>query len=108
MIASLSSLDRLGEQRLFLHGVAWKDYVLLDEALDLPGLRMTYCEGALELMGTTRSQQLRKATIARLVELYAFLREVPLIACGSPTFRHETRERGARPDECWCIGAEMG
>jgi hypothetical protein len=27
-----------------------RDYVILREALDTPGLRMTYCEGALELM----------------------------------------------------------
>ena len=97
----------LGEQRMLIHGVSWKDYVILREALDTPGLRMTYCEGALELMNPSRAHELWKKTIARLVELYAFLREWPLLAYGSPTFQREAEERGAEPDDCWCVGAPM-
>src|SRR5436190_19438633 len=84
----------LPEQRMLIHGVRWKDYVILREALDTPGLRMTYCEGALELMSPSRIHELRKTTIARLVELYAFLRELPLVGYGSTTFRKEAKERG--------------
>src|SRR6266545_5639340 len=98
----------LGEQRMLIHGVSWKDYVILREALDTPGLRMTYCEGALELMSPSRAHELRKTTIARLIELYAFLRGLPLVGYGSTTFRREAKERGAEPDECWCVGALMG
>jgi hypothetical protein len=46
------------EQRMLIHGVSWKDYVILREALDTPGLRMTYCEGALELMSPSRNHEL--------------------------------------------------
>src|SRR6266545_8355516 len=98
----------LGEQRMLIHGVSWKDYVILREALDTPGLRMTYCEGALELMSPSRAHELWKKTIARLIELYAFLRGLPLVGYGSTTFRREAKERGAEPDECWCVGALMG
>jgi Uma2 family endonuclease len=97
----------LPEQRMLIHGVSWKDYVILREALDTPGLRMTYCEGALELRSSTRLQQLRKHTIARAVELYAFLRELPLVGYGSTTFRREAKERGAEPDECYRVGSLM-
>ncbi|HEV8246759.1 MAG TPA: Uma2 family endonuclease [Polyangiaceae bacterium] len=97
----------LPEQRMLIHGVRWKDYVILREALDTPGLRMTYCEGALELMSPSRMHELRKTTIARLVELYAFLRELPLVGYGSTTFRQEAKERGAEPDECYCVGTLM-
>jgi Uma2 family endonuclease len=97
----------LPEQRMLIYGVQWKDYVILREALDTPGLRMTYCEGALELMSPSRTHELRKTTIARLVELYAFLRELPLVGYGSTTFRNEAKERGAEPDECYCIGSLM-
>ena len=98
---------KLGEQRMLIHGVTWKDYVILREALDTPGLRMTYCEGALELRTTSRKQQLHKHTIARLIETYATLRRLPLIGYGSTTFRREAKARGAEPDECWCVGREM-
>lgn len=95
------------EQRMLIHGVRWRDYVILREALDTPGLRMTYCEGALELMSPSLTHELNKTTIARLVELYAVLRDLPLIGYGSTTFRREARERGAEPDECYCVGRRL-
>ena len=95
------------EQRMLLHGVSWKDYVILREALDTPGLRMTYCEGMLELMTLSFHHEVDKTSIARLVELYGFLRRLRLNGYGSITFRREARQRGAEPDECYCVGRAM-
>jgi Uma2 family endonuclease len=95
------------EQRMLLHGVSWKDYVILREALDTPGLRMTYCEGMLELMTLSFRHEADKKSIARLVELYGFLRQLRLNGYGSITFRREARQRGAEPDECYCVGRAM-
>lgn len=89
---------------MLIHGVTWKDYVILREALDTPGLRMTYCEGVLELMSPSLAHGVDKTTIARLVELYAFQRRLRLNGYGSTTFRRQARERGAEPDECYCVG----
>jgi Uma2 family endonuclease len=95
------------EQRMVIRGVSWRDYVILREALDTPGLRMTYCEGVLELMSPSRNHELWKKTTARLIELYAFLRNLPLLGYGSTTFRKEAKERGVEPDECWRVGSVM-
>jgi Uma2 family endonuclease len=95
------------EQRMIIHGVRWKDYVIVREALETPGLRMTYCEGTLELMRPSRRHELNKKSIARLVELYAVLRGLRLIGYGSTTFRNEAKERGAEPDECYSVGRQM-
>lgn len=95
------------EQHMVIRGVRWKDYVILREALDTPGLRMTFCEGVLELMSPSRDHELWKTSAARLIELYAFLRELPLVGYGSTTFRNEAKERGVEPDECWRIGSQM-
>jgi Uma2 family endonuclease len=95
------------EQRMLLHGVSWKDYVILREALDMPGLRMTYCEGMLELMTLSFRHEADKKSIARLVELYGFIRRLRLNGYGSTTFRREARQRGAEPDECYCVGRVM-
>jgi Uma2 family endonuclease len=95
------------EQRMLIRGVTWKDYVILREALDTPGLRMTYCEGVLELMSPSRNHELWKTTTARLIELYAFLLRLPLLGYGSTTFRKEAKERGVEPDECWRVGSQM-
>lgn len=95
------------EQRMVVHGVSWKDYVILREALDTPGLRMTYCEGTLELTSPSRKHEVDKKGIARLIELYAFLRDLPLNGYGSTTFCLEAKERGAEPDECYALGRVM-
>jgi Uma2 family endonuclease len=95
------------EQRMLIHGVSWKEYVILREALDTPGLRMTYCEGALELMSPSRKHELWKKTIARLVEAYAYEKRLRLNGYGSTTFRNEAAERGAEPDECYRVGSIM-
>jgi Uma2 family endonuclease len=89
---------------MLIHGVPWKDYVILREALDTPGLRMTYCEGTLELMSPSFAHEVDKTVIARLVEMYGFLRRLHLNGYGSTTFRRQAKERGAEPDECYCVG----
>jgi len=95
------------EQRMLLQGVSWRDYVILREALDTPGLRMTYCEGELELMTLSFGHESDKTSVARLVELYGFVRRVRLNGYGSTTFRREAKQRGAEPDECYCVGRMM-
>lgn len=97
----------LAEQRMLIHGVSWKDYVILREALDTPGLRMTYCEGMLELMSPSFGDEVDKKSIARLIELYGFVRRLRLNGYGSTTFRREAKQRGAEPDELYCIGRAM-
>lgn len=96
------------EQRIVIPCVPWKVYVLLRDAIDTPRLRMTYCEGVLELMSPSRAHELKKKTIARFLELYAFLRKLPLVGYGSTTFRREAKQRGAEPDECYRVGSLMG
>jgi len=96
-----------GEVRILVHGVSWKDYVIAREALDRPGLRMAFCDGELELMSPLRPHEEWKKNVARLVELWALERDVPLYGYGSTTFKNALRERGVEPDECYCVGSEM-
>jgi Uma2 family endonuclease len=96
-----------GEQRFLIHGVSWKDYTVLREALEIPGLRMTYLEGALELMTPSPMHEDGKKTIARLVECYALERDVALYGYGNTTFRKEAKERGTEPDECWVVAHKL-
>ena len=95
------------EQRLLVHNVSWKDYVILRDVLDGPSPRMTYLRGALELMSPSPEHELWKKNIARLVELFAHKRRIDLRAYGSTTFRKEAKERGVEPDECYVIGKKL-
>jgi Uma2 family endonuclease len=96
-----------GEVRMLLHGVSWKDYVIAREALEHRSLRMAYFEGELELMSPLRPHEEWTKNIARLVELWALEREVPLYGYRSTTFRNDVSQRGVEPDECYCVGAEI-
>ena len=95
------------DQRVIVHGVSWASYCLMRELLDSPGIRLSYLEGALEIMSPSRRHEYLKKVIARLVEVFAEERDIPLEGYGSTTFRREARERGLEPDECYVIDAEL-
>jgi Uma2 family endonuclease len=95
------------DERVVIFGVPWQTYSAIRELLDSPGLRMTYIEGTLELMTPSPLHELRKKTIARLVEVFALERRLPLVGYGSTTFRREAAERGLEPDECYVLGGEL-
>lgn len=92
---------------MLLHGVSWKEYVILRELMDRPGLRMTYLRGALELMSPSPEHELWEKNIARFIELYAHLTNIDLYGYGSTTFKKEAKERGAEPDECYLVGKQL-
>jgi Uma2 family endonuclease len=104
-VAPLEVAEAPREQRMLLHGVSWKEYVVMRDLLDGPALKMTYVRGALELMSPSPERELWKKNIARLVELYAHVKRIDLHGYGSTTFKKEAAERGAEPDECYREGA---
>ncbi len=94
------------DERVILHGVSWARYEGLLALLgdDFPGVRVTYLEGALELMSPSRSHEAIKTTFARLIETFATEMDLELEGYGSTTFRKRAKERGGEPDECYAIG----
>ncbi|BAC91333.1 Uma2 family endonuclease [Gloeobacter violaceus] len=101
----LEPVSDASEQRIVLAGVSWKEYEILGATLGhRPGLRMIYLEGVLEIITTSREHEALKKIIARLLEVYALQRDIPLFSCGSPTYRREAAARGLEPDESYCLG----
>ena len=97
------------EEKITLYGVTWKEYDTLVSMFmnKFPGLRMTYLEGTLEIMGTSSEHERLKKIIARLLEMYAVEKRITLDGYGNTTFRKEAKQRGLEPDECYCLG-ELG
>ncbi|MEZ4466707.1 MAG: Uma2 family endonuclease [bacterium] len=94
-------------QRVQLRGVAWETYVALaDGRGDRATPRLTYADGTLEITSPAPMHERVKKTLARLIELYAWLRGIDVAGLGSTTFRDETRQLGLEPDECYYLGAE--
>ena len=94
------------EEKITLYGVTWEQYdTLVSMFMDkFPGLRMTYLEGTLEIMGTSSEHERLKKIIARLLEMYAVEKRITLNGYGNTTFRKEAKQRGLEPDECYCLG----
>lgn len=94
------------QEKLTLYGVTWKEYdTLVTLFMDrFPGLRMTFLEGTLEIMGTSSEHERLKTIIARLLEMYAVEKRVIFNGYGNTTFRKEAVKRGLEPDECYCLG----
>ncbi len=107
---ALAVADGSEDQLFVVHDVSWEEYEALLAVLgDRAGVRVTYCEGVLELMSPGGPHEGRKTILARLVEAYAEEAELPLSGYGSMTLRKRLAERGVEPDECYVLGtAEDG
>ncbi len=94
------------DRRVLVHNVSWASYVAMSETLGQSGshARLTYLEGALEIMTNSRDHEILKTLLARLLEAWADETGVELEGYGSMTFRKEAKERGLEPDECYCVG----
>lgn len=94
------------EQRLVLDGVSWQQYELLLATLgdDFPNLRLSYLEGALEIMTTSPEHEELKKIISMLLEAYFQETRTRFHSMGSATFRKAMKLRGLEPDECYCLG----
>ena len=104
-----SLIARQIEGRLLLHDISWEQYEKLLELFgnDHPSLRLTYLEGALEIMATSPEHERQKKVLGRLLEMWAVERNVPLTGYGSATFNKRAKERGLEPDECYVLGSRL-
>jgi Uma2 family endonuclease len=94
-------------ESVVLHDVPWEVYEgLLESVGDDPGVRMTYCEGTLEIMSPANLHEHAKTMIARLVEAYAEERDLVLNGYGNATFKSKPLRRGLEPDECYVLSAD--
>jgi Uma2 family endonuclease len=99
----LRRVGSLEEARVVLHGIEWKDYEQIGEALrDRAGLRLTYELGTLEIMTTSNRHERLKKCFARYLEMIIDGLGMEMEVGGSMTFK-QTGERGLEPDECYWI-----
>jgi len=94
------------DQRVILDGIDWWQFEsFLAIRGDRAGVRVTYLEGQLEIMSPSRSHEMLKKLIARLLEAYADEKGLVFEGYGSLTMRNAPKLRGIEPDECYAIGA---
>lgn len=91
-----------------MYNLPWSAYeaqlALRGEA---PVPRLTYLDGALELMSPSRDHERLKSYLGCLIEAYALERGIDLSPYGSWTLRDASKAGGLEPDECYILGADQ-
>jgi len=88
-----------------LRGATWADYQrLLEIRGDRSAPRITYLEGAIEIMSPSRSHESVKSRIGCLVEAWCLEKGIDFDTYGSWTLEDKREDRGAEPDECYVFG----
>jgi Uma2 family endonuclease len=94
------------DQRVILNDIDWWQFeTFLAIRGDRAGVRVTYLEGQLEIMSPSRTHEMLKTLIARLLETWAVEKGLVFEGYGSLTMRNAPKLRGIEPDECYAVGA---
>jgi Uma2 family endonuclease len=108
MVASPAVVPETADQRIIMYGVPWPHYeahLALRGERSVP--RMSYLEGALELMTPSWDHERVKSYIGRLIEAYALEVGIDFSPYGAWTLKNAPKEAGAEPDECYIVGSEQ-
>jgi Uma2 family endonuclease len=93
------------DQRVILEHLSWDQYAALVRSVgNRPALRLTFLDDTLEIMTTSPEHEYDKTLIARLIEAFADTRDIPLIGCGSATWKRKAKKAGLEADECYFFG----
>jgi len=95
------------ECRYITDRVNWEQYeALLARNGDTSAYRVTYLDGALEIMSPSRRHESRKTRIGNVLEIYFLEADINYFPFGSTTLRLEEKSGGTEPDEAYCIGTD--
>ena len=97
------SVRALPKDNRFVTWTDWQGYSKFLEAIGDRPIRLTYDQGALEIMSPTQEHEHIKSILSRLLECLVDELGLELEAGGSMTFRREDLDRGLEPDECYWI-----
>lgn len=103
MTLASPEIDFRSVQHLTLSNVSWDFYEHLLAEIGNGATRVTYLNGDIEIMSPLPKHERWGLRLARLIELMALEREIPLEGLGSTTFRDAAKQLGLEPDECYYV-----
>ncbi|NER05264.1 MAG: Uma2 family endonuclease [Okeania sp. SIO3C4] len=90
-----------------LTGVRWETYqALLLDLAENPSKKLTYDQGALEIMTPLPEHEINKGFLGRLVQTTTEVLGLEISSLGSTTLSREDLQKGIEPDECYYITNE--
>ncbi len=94
------------EHRIVLRDVAWSTFEALLAETDHRGTRFTYDHGYLEIVSPSDLHEWLKRLLGRMVETMTVELDIPIRSGGSTTLKHQLKQRGLEPDECYYVTHE--
>ncbi|MDJ0844235.1 Uma2 family endonuclease [Crocosphaera sp.] len=95
------------EEKFITSGVTWQGYESLLISLGNSSCyRVAYLLETLQIMSPSRSHELDKKNIGRLLEVYLEENRIRFWGLGSMTIKSQDKQAGKEPDECYCIGTD--
>lgn len=97
------------DNRVVLHGVDWQGYeALLAMRGEHRRPRLTYLDGAVELMTTSEHHERIKYVFGRLLERYLIALGTRYTAYGQTTYKRKHLKAGLEADDCYVLGEPRG
>nr|WP_199250130.1 Uma2 family endonuclease [[Phormidium] sp. ETS-05] len=91
---------------VFPTSITWQQFQTLEAVLsEMPGLRISYIDGWVEIITLSERHERIKKILAILIELYLFEKEIEFIPVGSATRQDENQAVSFEPDESYYIGS---
>ncbi|MFH1921066.1 MAG: Uma2 family endonuclease [Planctomycetota bacterium] len=103
-MALAASQDAAG--RVLLCGITWPTYEAILADVDLPGTKLTYDRGNLEIMSPSDEHERLKRLLGRMIEAMTEELVIPIRSAGSTTFKSQMKQRGLEPDESYYVANE--
>ncbi|MEL6442503.1 MAG: Uma2 family endonuclease [Cyanobacteria bacterium J06621_8] len=92
------------ETKYLTSGVDWQGYnSLINSLSNNSSYRVAYLSGTLEIMSPSRSHEIDKENLGRLLEAYLEINRIRFWGLGSTTLRREEQQAGKEPDKCYCL-----
>jgi Uma2 family endonuclease len=95
------------EERHMISSVSWEQYeAVLADLGESPVYHVTFLDGTLEIIASSRHHEVRAENIGRLLEAYLEETRTRFWGLGSTTFLRAERRGGTEPDKSYCLGTE--
>ena len=92
------------QELVYLPGVSYSTYeALVAEIEDRRHLRITYHHGEMEIRSPTPDHERAKTLFGRMIEALTEELGIPVLSCGSTTFKDQLLDCGLEPDECYWV-----
>ena len=97
-------LDAPTDQRSTFSGITWERFKLIEQGFSQsPGVRLFYCDGALEIVTVSPEHEIFSRLIGFLIQVFLTELDVDFEPTGSMTQEKEG-EASVQADESYCLG----